>query len=63
MFHSADKMASGIDVNCMTLIRFLLEEQRKHPEATGDLTTLINAVLTAIKATASAVRKAGIAKL
>ncbi|CAH1796420.1 unnamed protein product [Owenia fusiformis] len=54
---------SGIDVDCMTLTRFVLAEQRKHPEATGDLTQLITAICTAVKATSSAVRKAGIAKL
>ena len=38
-------------------------EQRKHPSATGDLTQLMTAILTAVKAISSAVRKAGIAKL
>lgn len=47
----------------MTMARFLLSEQRKHPQATGDLTQLMNAILTAVKAITSAVRKAGIAKL
>ncbi|ESN95315.1 hypothetical protein HELRODRAFT_114723 [Helobdella robusta] len=56
-------MAEGIDTDCMTLTRFLLAEQRKHPSATGDLTQLINAILTAIKAISSAVRRAGIAQL
>jgi fructose-1,6-bisphosphatase I len=41
----------------------LLHEQKKVPDAQGDLTQLINSVLTAIKAISSAVRKAGIAKL
>lgn len=54
---------SGIDTDCMTLTRFLLAEQRKHPEATGDLTQLMNAILTAVKAISTAVRKAGIARL
>ncbi|KAK2157955.1 hypothetical protein LSH36_180g01050 [Paralvinella palmiformis] len=54
---------SGIDTDCMTMARFLLSEQRKHPHATGDLTQLMNAVLTAVKAITSAVRKAGIARL
>lgn len=52
-----------IDTNCMTLTRFVLNEQRKIPGATGDLTQLLNAICCAIKATSSAVRKAGIAKL
>ena len=54
---------AGIDTDCMTMTRFLLGEQRKHPTATGDLTQLMNAILTAVKAIQSAVRKAGIAKL
>ncbi|CAH3042307.1 unnamed protein product [Porites lobata] len=56
-------MASSIDTNCMTLTRFVLSEQRKVPEATGDLTQLLNAICCAIKAVSSAVRKAGIAQL
>ena len=58
-------MSSGaeIDTNCMTLTRFVLAEQRKVKTATGELTTLLNAVCTAVKAVSSAVRKAGIAKL
>jgi len=40
-----------------------LAEQRKAPNATGELTTLLNAICTAVKAVSSAVRKAGIAKL
>jgi fructose-1,6-bisphosphatase I len=47
----------------MTMTRFLLAEQRKHPQATGDLTQLMNAILTAVKAISTAVRKAGIARL
>lgn len=54
---------AGIDTDCMTLTRFLLAEQRKHPSATGDLTQLMTAILTAVKAISSAVRKAGIARL
>lgn len=53
----------GFDVNCMTLTRFVLQEQRKFKHATGDLSQLLNCIQTAIKAIASAVRKAGIAKL
>jgi len=52
-----------IDSNCMTLTRFVLQEQRKYKHATGDLSQLLNCIQTAIKAIASAVRKAGIAKL
>ncbi|XP_001626835.2 fructose-1,6-bisphosphatase isozyme 2 [Nematostella vectensis] len=52
-----------VDTNCMTLTRFVLSEQRKIPGATGDLTQLLSAIMTAVKATSSAVRKAGIARL
>ena len=54
---------SGIDTDCLTMTRWLLAEQRKHPQATGDLTQLMNAILTAIKAISAAVRKAGIARM
>lgn len=53
----------AFDSNCMTLTRFVLHEQRKFKHATGDLSQLLNCIQTAIKAIASAVRKAGIAKL
>ncbi|XP_036321621.1 fructose-1,6-bisphosphatase isozyme 2 isoform X2 [Rhagoletis pomonella] len=58
-------MESGqaFDSNAMTLTRFVLQEQRKFKHATGDLSQLLNCIQTAIKAIASAVRKAGIAKL
>ncbi|XP_011297167.1 fructose-1,6-bisphosphatase 1 [Fopius arisanus] len=51
------------DSNCMTLTRFVLQEQRKVPQATGDLTQLLNSIQTAVKAVSSAVRKAGIANM
>lgn len=47
----------------MTLTRFFLISQHKHNHATGELTQLLNAITTAVKAIESAVRKAGIAKL
>lgn len=54
----------AIDVNCMTLTRFILAEQRKiAPDATGDLTLLLQTIQSAVKAISSAVRKAGLAKL
>lgn len=53
----------SFDTNCMTLTRFLIGEQRKYPTATGELTTLLNALQTAIKSVSSAVRKAGMANL
>lgn len=51
------------DSNCITLTRFVLAEQKKHKYAAGELTQLLTSIQTAIKATSSAVRKAGIAKL
>ncbi|KAK2716963.1 fructose-1,6-bisphosphatase 1-like isoform X2 [Artemia franciscana] len=58
-------MSSGqaMDTNCMTLTRYILQEQRKHKTATGDLTQLLTAIQAAVKAVSSAVRKAGIAEL
>ncbi|XP_041373341.1 fructose-1,6-bisphosphatase 1-like [Gigantopelta aegis] len=55
--------SSGVDTDCQTLTRFVLDEQRRFPQATGDLTQLLNSILTAIKAISSAVRKAGIHSL
>jgi fructose-1,6-bisphosphatase I len=52
-----------INTNCLTLTRFFLKEQSKHKEATGELTQLLNSILTAVKAIQASVRKAGIAKL
>ena len=56
-------MAEAIDTNCMTLTRFVLAEQRRYPQAKGELTQLLTAIQTSVKAVSSAVRKAGIAKL
>lgn len=53
----------AFDVNAMSLTRWVLAQQRTAPEATGDLTQLLNCIQTAVKAIQSAVRKAGIAKL
>ena len=52
--------AGPIDTNAMTLTRYVLQEQKKYPKATGDLSQLLNAIMTAVKAVSSAVRKAGI---
>lgn len=54
---------ASFDTNCMTLTRFLIGEQRKYPTATGELTTLLNALQTAIKSVSSAVRRAGMINL
>lgn len=55
--------ANPIDTNCMTLTRFILGEQKKHPGSTGELTQLLVSIQSAVKAISSAVRKAGIASL
>ncbi|KAE9554670.1 hypothetical protein FO519_002080 [Halicephalobus sp. NKZ332] len=53
----------GIETDTITLQRFVLAEQRKFPDATGDLTNLLVSLCTAFKAISSAVRKAGLAQL
>jgi len=50
------------DTNVQTLTRFVLSEGRK-AQGTGELTTLLNSICTAVKAISAAVRKAGIANL
>ncbi|XP_012246906.1 fructose-1,6-bisphosphatase 1 [Bombus impatiens] len=55
--------SDSFDSNCMTLTRFVLSEQRKIKDATGDLTQLLNSIQTAVKAVSSVVRKAGIANM
>ncbi|XP_013994111.1 fructose-1,6-bisphosphatase 1 [Salmo salar] len=50
------------DTNVVTLTRFVQEEGRK-AKGTGELTTLLNSICTAVKAISTAVRKAGIANL
>lgn len=52
-----------METECQTVTSFVLEQKKKYPGATGELTILLNTLLTAIKACAAAVRKAGIAKL
>lgn len=47
----------------MTLTRYILDQQRKVPEARGDLSQVLYSVQSAVKAVSSAVRRAGIAKL
>lgn len=54
---------ANIDTNCMTLTRFVLQEQKKFPHASGDLTMLLQSLLTAIKVVQTAVRRAGISDL
>uniref|UniRef100_A0A3Q2Z0X4 Fructose-1,6-bisphosphatase 1 n=1 Tax=Hippocampus comes TaxID=109280 RepID=A0A3Q2Z0X4_HIPCM len=50
------------DTNVVTVTRFVMEEGRR-AKGTGELTRLLNALCTAVKAISSAVRKAGIAHL
>lgn len=54
---------SAFDTDVWTLTRFVMESGRQAKGATGELTQLINAMLTAVKAISSAVRKAGLAHL
>jgi len=57
-------MSQPIDTNCMTLTRWILQEQRQHaPSGTGDLTQVLASIQTAVKATSAAVRRAGISQL
>ena len=55
--------SGALQTDFLTVTRFVLEEQRKIPGTSGEMTQLINTILTAIKAVSSAVRKGGIAKL
>lgn len=61
--YDPDAEQYGIHTDCMTVTRFVLAEQRKIPGATGDLTFLLQSILTSIKAISSAVRRAGLAHL
>ena len=62
LLHPSTMSSDDIDVDSMTLTRFVLKEQRRIG-ATGSLTLLLNALQTAIKAISAAVRRAGFAKL
>lgn len=54
---------SAFDTDVWTLTRFVMETGRQAKGSTGELTQLINSMLTAVKAISSAVRKAGLAHL
>jgi len=57
-------MPQDIDVDCMTLTRWILKEQRLHAKGgTGDLTQCLASIQSAVKATSAAVRRAGISQL
>ncbi|XP_071011915.1 fructose-1,6-bisphosphatase isozyme 2-like [Oncorhynchus clarkii lewisi] len=55
--------SSKIDTDVWTLTRFVMETGRQVKGSTGELTQLINSLLTSIKAISCAVRKAGLAHL
>jgi len=52
-----------MDTDAMTLTRFILNDQRRYPDSTGELTQLLQSIQSAVKAISSAVRRAGVAKL
>ncbi|XP_008589298.1 PREDICTED: fructose-1,6-bisphosphatase isozyme 2 isoform X1 [Galeopterus variegatus] len=53
---------SPFETDMLTLTRYVMEKGRQ-AKGTGELTQLLNSMLTAIKAISSAVRKAGLANL
>lgn len=57
------KSHQAFDSDCMTMTRYVLEEQKKCPEATGELTHLLISIQTAVKVISSSVRKAGLTQL
>ncbi|KAJ2555742.1 Fructose-1,6-bisphosphatase, partial [Coemansia sp. RSA 1933] len=56
-------MTDHHQTNIMTLTRYVLEQQRTHPDATGDLTIAMNAVQVGCKFVESCVRKARLINL
>ncbi|NXD43804.1 F16P2 bisphosphatase, partial [Copsychus sechellarum] len=54
---------SPFETDMLTLTRFVMEKGRRVKGATGELTQLLNSMLTAIKAISAAVRKAGLAHI
>ncbi|KAJ2201905.1 Fructose-1,6-bisphosphatase, partial [Coemansia sp. RSA 520] len=56
-------MTDHHQTNLMTLTRYVLEEQRQHPDATGDLTIAMNAVQLGCKFVEACVRKARLINL
>ena len=55
--------AMAADYDPMTLTRFILTEQQRHPSAKGELSIVMSAIATAGKAVTSAVRRAGLLNL
>ncbi|PON76227.1 Fructose-1,6-bisphosphatase [Parasponia andersonii] len=59
MDHAADAHRTDL----MTITRFVLNEQSKHPESRGDFTILLSHIVLGCKFVCTAVNKAGLAKL
>ncbi|CAI9771420.1 unnamed protein product [Fraxinus pennsylvanica] len=58
-----DHVADAYRTDLMTITRFVLNEQSKHPESRGDFTILLSHIVLGCKFVCSAVNKAGLAKL
>ncbi|XP_042493090.1 fructose-1,6-bisphosphatase, cytosolic [Macadamia integrifolia] len=58
-----DHAAQASQTDLMTITRFVLNEQSKHPESRGDFTILLSHIVLGCKFVCSAVNKAGLAKL
>ncbi|ONI35921.1 hypothetical protein PRUPE_1G560800 [Prunus persica] len=58
-----DNAADAQRTDLMTITRYALNEQSKHPEACGDFTILLNHIVLGCKFVCSAVSKAGLAKV
>ncbi|CAI8593884.1 unnamed protein product [Vicia faba] len=58
-----DHIADAQRTDLMTITRFVLNEQSKHPESRGDFTILLSHIVLGCKFVCSAVNKAGLAKL
>ncbi len=61
--YSANSSIQVASNDPLTLTRFVMEEQRKHANATGDLTLVLQSIALACKAVSNAVRKAGISNM
>ncbi|KAH6823477.1 Inositol monophosphatase family protein [Perilla frutescens var. hirtella] len=59
MDHAADAHRTDL----MTITRYVLNEQSKHPESRGDFTILLSHIVLGCKFVCTAVNKAGLAKL
>ncbi|GJV79314.1 fructose-1,6-bisphosphatase, cytosolic [Tanacetum coccineum] len=59
MDHEADAFRTDL----MTITRFVLNEQSKHPESRGDFSILLSHIVLGCKFVCAAVNKAGLAKL